>query len=593
MYKYGFTFLFLIISLLPSYSQIKKIAEELGISPKTIVSDPVDSLRIIDSLKIEELVAEIEELKEKEIVIQEKLSGYERWQEADSLAKLQRKEQIDSLRNVTQGIPVAFDGDTIFSIYPVRGGNSYITRANNTKNTINQLGSDRRVTPDSIYLSNLDGIIEITYINRTILTLSEDDALWMNMPLDSLASIYRDKIVDKVEYLQYKNSIRHLLIRIVEFLGVLLVLLLFFKGLNYLSGKLKDSATKRLEQKFSPLVIRNYTLLNEQQALKISHFTINVLKYVFMLLSLVVAIPILFFIFPRTRDFAETLFEYIVTPVKSIFSSVINYIPNLFTIVIIWLFVHYIIKGLKYVSKEIGSGRLKIPGFYADWAGPTFNLIRFLLYVFLIALIYPHLPGSENGAFQGVSIFFGIIVSLGSTAVIGNIIAGMVITYMRPFKVGDMIKLGENIGNVIEKTPFVTRIRTPKNEIITVPNSFMMTSQITNYSVSANNYGLIIHTTISVDYNIPNTKVHELLIKAARVTEGVLSNRDPFVLDKKFEDLCQQYEINAYIKDVNAINRIYSELHHNIQNTFIAEGIDLHVPFLVSQTETNASDNNQ
>ena len=589
MQRFAFIFLFFTISLSSGHSQIKKIAEELGITPKTIAGEPVDSAKILDSLKIQELFGQIEQLKLNELSLQERISNYERWKEADSLVALHRKEQIDSLRNITQGMPVIIEGDTLFSIYPVRGGNSYITRANNTKNMINTLGSDRSVKPDSIHLYVLDGFIEIMYTDRAILILSEDDALWMNMPLDSLAKTYREKIVGELKYLQYKNSLKLLAIHIIEFFAVFFVLVLFFSGLNYLTKKLKTYAKKRFELKSTPLIIRNYKLLNESQALKILFFTMDVLRYVLFLLALVAAIPILFFIFPQTRELAETLLGYIMTPIKSILSSIIQYVPNLFTIIVIWLFIHYIIKGLKYVSKEIDAGRLKVPGFYSDWAIPTFNLIRFFLYIFLIAMIYPYLPGSNTGIFQGISVFIGLIVSLGSTAVIGNIVAGLVITYMRPFKIGDMIKLNDTIGNVIEKTPFVTRIRTLKNEIITIPNSFMLTSQTTNYSASADSCGLIIHTSIGICYDVPNTKVHELLLQAARMTEGVLKDREPFVLDKKFEDLYQLYEINAYIKNVNAINKIYSDLHQNIQNLFIEAGIDLQVPFVVSQTEPTSA----
>ena len=586
MYRFRLVLLFLTIPILSGYSQIRKITESWGISSKAAVEETTDSIRICDSLRIALLTEQIQQLEQKELLFQEQLLAYERWRQADSLAFLQRREQIDSLRKVTQGVPVVVEKDTLFSIYPVRGGNSYITRANNTKNMIDLLGKDRSVKPDSIHVFMVDGYCEIMYGDRAILILSDDDALWMNQPLDSLAQTYREKIVEEVKQLQYKNSLIHLIKRIVQFAGVLIALVLFFRGLNYLSRRLKVYVRKQFLLKFTPVVVRNNQLLNLQQALNIVFFVIHIVRYIFMILGLVVAVPILFFIFPQTRDLAETLFAYITTPVKSIFSSVIDYIPNLFTILIIWLLIHYIIKGIRYISNEIAGGRLKISGFYADWATPTFNLIRFFLYAFMVAMIYPYLPGSNTGIFQGVSVFIGLILSLGSTAVIGNIIAGLVITYMRPFKVGDMIKLSDTIGNVIEKTPFVTRIRTLKNEVITIPNSFMLSSQTTNYTASAENYGLIIHVSIGVGYSVPNTLVHELLIKAARMTEGVLSDREPFVLDKKFEDLYQQYEINAYIADANAIGRIYSKLHHNIQNTFIAAGVELQVPFVVSQTGT-------
>ena len=586
MNQFKLTLFLFTISLLSGYSQNKKSTKEIDISSITVTDEPIDSIKVGDSLKIAKLTTLIQQLEQNEILIKERLFACEHWRKADSLATLQRKEQIDSLRKITQGMPVVIDGDTLFSMYPVRGGNSYITRANNTKNMIDLLGSEWNVKPDSIKLFMSEGYSEIMYGDRAILFLSDDDALWMNMPLDSLANMYREKIIEKVSYLQHINSLKNLFMRIVEFLAVLIGLVLFFSGLNYLFKKLKNYVKKRFELKFAPVIIRNYKVLNLQQALNILFIALNILRYILMLLALIIAIPILFFIFPQTRDLAETLFSYIITPIKSILSSIILYIPNLFTIFIIWLFIHYILKGLKYISKEIGSGRLKISGFYADWASPTFNLMRFFLYAFMIAMIYPYLPGADTGVFQGVSVFIGLILSLGSTAVIGNIVAGLVITYMRPFRIGDMIKLNETIGKVTEKTPFVTRIRTLKNEIITIPNSFMLSSHTINYTASANNYGLIIHTSIGISYDTPNQRVHELLIKAARMTKGILSNREPFVFDKKFEDLYQIYEINAYITEVESIGRIYSDLHHNIQNTLIEAGIQLQVPFIVSQTET-------
>jgi len=583
MRKLEFTLLFIVLSLLSGRSQIEKIVREFGFSSEPNVEERVDSARIQDSLTIEDLTRQIRQLSQKDTLIQEKLLAYEYLMEADSLATLHRKEKIDSLRSVMRGKPVVIEGDTLFFIYPVRGGNSFITRANNTANMINMLGHDRSVKPDSINLLFLEGYIEILYDDRAIIILSDDDALWMSVPLDSLAKAYREKIVDKVKYVQEENSRKNLIKRSIEFAGVLIAIGALFYGLSYLFKNLKIHIKKRMKLKFVPLMIRKYRLLNLKQALNIVFFTMNILRYAIMLTVLIVAIPVLFFIFPQTRSIADTLFGYIMTPIKTIFYSIIDYIPDLFTIIIIYLIFHYILKGLKYISREIGQGKLKISGFYPDWATPTYNLIRFFLLAFMIAMIYPHLPGSKSGIFQGVSVFIGIIISLGSTAVIGNIMAGLVIIYMRPFKIGDMIKLNETIGKVIEKTPFVTRICTLKNEIITVPNSFVLSSHTTNYSTSAENYGLIIHISIGVGYEVPNKQVHELLIKAALMTDGVLSDRAPFVLDKKFEDLYQQYEINAYIKDADGISRISSDLHHNIQNVFIENGIELRVPFVVSQ----------
>lgn len=235
--------------------------------------------------------------------------------------------------------------------------------------------------------------------------------------------------------------------------------------------------------------------------------------------------------------------------------------------------------GVEYIAGEIESEKLKITGFYPDWAQPTFNIIRFLLYVFMIAMIYPYLPGSNSGVFQGISVFVGLIVSLGSSTAIANIIAGLVITYMRPFRIGDRIKLGETEGNVIEKTPFVTRIRTPKNEVVTIPNSFIMSSHTTNYSSSARDYGLIIHSKVTFGYEVPKEEVLDLLINSALATPpGVLSKPEPFVLETELHDYYAVYQINAYIKDANKLAQLYSDLHQTIHDKANEAGIELMSP---------------
>ena len=176
-------------------------------------------------------------------------------------------------------------------------------------------------------------------------------------------------------------------------------------------------------------------------------------------------------------------------------------------------------------------------------------------------MIYPYLPGSNSGVFQGISVFVGLIVSLGSTTVIGNIIAGLVITYMRPFKLGDQIKLNDTTGNVIEKTPLVTRIRTPKNEVVTIPNSFMMSSHTVNYSASAREYGLIIHSEVTIGYDAPWRLVHELLIDAALNTPGVVDSPRPFVLQTSLSDWYPVYQVNAYIQNAEDLQQSWCGDH--------------------------------
>ena len=343
------------------------------------------------------------------------------------------------------------------------------------------------------------------------------------------------------------------------------------------------------DTKLKPISIQNYEILDTQKQVSLLIFLANILRYLLLFILLVLTIPILFSIFPQTKELAYKITYYIWNPVKDILEGILGYIPNLFTIIVICLVIKYVIKGIRYLATEIDAGRLKINGFYSDWAMPTYHIIRFLLYAFMIAMIYPYLPGANSGVFQGVSVFVGLIVSLGSSTVIGNIIAGFVITYMRAFKQGDRIKLNDTVGNVIEKTAFVTRLRTIKNEIVTIPNSFIMSSQTVNYTSSARTYGLIIHSEVTIGYDAPWRKVHQLLIDAAKATPGVMPEPAPFVLETALSDFYPVYQINAYIQEANNMTTIYSALHQNIQDYFDKAGIEIMSPHYTAFRNGNAS----
>jgi small-conductance mechanosensitive channel len=260
------------------------------------------------------------------------------------------------------------------------------------------------------------------------------------------------------------------------------------------------------------------------------------------------------------------------------FFGIVNFIPNLITIIIIIIIFRYIIKGLRSIADGISKEKLKIKGFYPDWAHPTFNIIRILLYAFMFVLIFPRLPGSDSTIFKGVSVFIGVIFSLGSTTIINNVISGLVLTYMRPFTVGDRIKIGDVIGNVTEKTPFVIRIKTPKNEEITIPNSNIMAAQTFNYSESARAFKLILHTEVTFGYETPWRQVHELLLSVAKLTPDVLEDPPPFILQTALDDFFVKYQLNVYVIDADKMPRIYSDLRQNIQDVFREAGIELVSP---------------
>ena len=501
---------------------------------------------------------------------------------ADSVKYARQRQRIDSLRQFTKGIPVVADGDTLFYLYTKRGGYTPQQRAQMTGSAIEELGRRFNLRPDSVSVDHSDIVSDLMYGNKVLLSLTDQDALWEGVSRDSLANERRQNVVDKLHEMKAEHGIWRMAKRILYFVLVIVGQYFLFRLTNWLFRKLKVRILRLKDTKIKPVSIQGYELLDAQKQANLLVFLASVGRYILMGLQLLFTVPLIFIIFPQTEGLAYRLLGYIWNPIRGIFVGIIDYIPKLFTIIVIWYAVKYLVRFVLYLAREVEGGRLKINGFYPDWAMPTFHIIRFM-----IAMIYPYLPGSNSGVFQGISVFVGLIVSLGSSTVIGNIIAGLVITYMRPFKIGDRIQLNDTTGNIIEKTPLVTRIRTPKNEVVTVPNSFVMSSHTVNYSTSAREYGLIIHSEVSIGYDIPWRKVNELLIDAALNTPGVVDDPRPFVLETSLSDWYPVYQVNAYIKEADKMPQIYSNLHQNIQDKFNEAGIEIMSPHYMAMRDGN------
>jgi small-conductance mechanosensitive channel len=343
------------------------------------------------------------------------------------------------------------------------------------------------------------------------------------------------------------------------------------------------------EEKFKPLKIKTIMLLDKPQMIQVFLFLINAAKIILAIIQLVFTIPLVLKFFEPTRELANTAFSYILTPIKSVAWGFITYIPNLIWIAIILLLARYVLRGLKFFTTQVEKQKLVIRGFYPDWAGPTSNILRVLIIAFTVVMIYPHLPNSDSDTFKGVSVLVGVIFSLGSSSVVGNLISGLVMTYMRPFQTGDRIKINDITGFVLEKGTMVTRIRTHKNEIISLPNQMVMNNSITNYSSapSLGYPGLIIHAEVTFGYDTPWQTVHEVLLNAAKKTIPVESAPEPFVNQLALDDFYCHYEINAFVKNVDPLPAIYSDLYRNIQIGFTEKGLSLYAPHYQVQKHTD------
>lgn len=554
----------------------------------TVATHPTSLRRDSDSARVANLQKSLEEARLNEANMRMEMEQMRlQTMAADSVKLSQQRQRIDSLRQFTKGVPVIAEGDTLFYLFTKRGGYAPQQRAQMTGAAIEEIGKRFNLRPDSLSIDHSDIVSDLMYGNKVLLSLTDQDALWEGVSRDSLAKERRQNVITKLHEMKAEHSVWRMAKRILYFLLVIVGQYLLFRLTNWLFRKLKVRILRLKDTKIKPVSIQGYELLDAQKQANLLVFLAGIGRYILMGIQLVITVPLIFIIFPQTEGLAYRLLGYIWNPIRNIFVDIIDYIPNLFTIVVIWYAVKYLVRMVLYLAREIEAGRLKFNGFYPDWAMPTFHIVRFLLYAFMIAMIYPYLPGSKSGVFQGISVFVGLIVSLGSSTVIGNIIAGLVITYMRPFKMGDRIKLNDTTGDIIEKTPLVTRIRTPKNEVVTVPNSFIMSSHTVNYSTSAREYGLIIHSEVSIGYDVPWRQVNQILIDAALNTPGVVDDPRPFVLETSLSDWYPVYQINAYIKEAHKMAQIYSDLHQTIQDKFNEAGIEIMSPHYMAVRDGN------
>ncbi|MFY9152873.1 MAG: mechanosensitive ion channel domain-containing protein, partial [Prolixibacteraceae bacterium] len=496
-------------ALLRNYSQKLAEIEQQRIADSIQKADLEHQLMLVkttDRLKKEDLQKQLQELNSKERL------------------QLERKmAEIDSLRSTARGFPVmGFFKDTLFLIYSKTGSFSAKERAHAISNRIHELSDIVGFKPDTIKLSETEYSVDLVCADRIIMSVSENDALWNNTAKTELAAKYLVVISTAVS--RYKNEISLMQlskeIALAIFVLVIIFLLIFYtnKLFRWTGLQIQSQEEKRIKG----LKIRNYTLFDAQRQVKVLLNINLMIKWFVILIIIYFALPVLFGIFPWTKNFAEVLFGYILSPIKKIAIGLWNYLPNLIAILIILGVFRYVLKGLKFLKEEIAKGDLSIPGFYPDWANPTYQIVRIMVYAFMIVVIFPYLPGSDSKVFQGVSVFLGFLFTFGSAGSLSNVIAGLVLTYMRLFKIGDRVKIGDVVGDVIEKSLLVTRIRTIKNEIISIPNSTVMNSHTINYSSDAPDKGLIIHTTVTIGYDVPWRDMHQALIDAALKTELIL-----------------------------------------------------------------------
>lgn len=500
--------------------------------------------------------------------------------ELDSVRRAEIKARIDSLRAITTGVPLVIDEDTLFVLYSRYGGILPEMRVERARQEIMSQGRRLTFFTDSIYVYDGDFTSDVMAGNHLVMSITDIDAIWQEKTRQELAEQYAFIIEAKIRDIHEEYGLKQKLLGLLMVVVIVVLQWILIKLTNWLYRRWKFRLTRLVMRRSIPFVVKDYEVLNKHRQGVVFLVLFRLARIAIIIFQLLITIPLMFSVFPETKSFTMTILGYIWDPATDIFWGVIGYLPKFFKIVVIIICFRYLVKALHYLSNEVALGHLRINGFYPDWAKPTYHILRLLCYSFMFVMIWPLLPSSNSEVFQGVSVFFGVIVSLGSTSIIGNLMAGLVMTYMRPFHEGDFIRFGEVEGFVLEKTALVTRIRTLKNEIITIPNSNLMSAQTSNYTFAAHNYGIVVHTKVTIGYDMKHDIIENLLLDAAKSTKHIEKKPLPFVRVTKLDDFYVEYEINAYTKHSEWLSDIYSELHQHILDHFHSAGVEIMSPHI-------------
>jgi small-conductance mechanosensitive channel len=487
--------------------------------------------------------------------------------------------QSSGALEIVDTAPVIVNGEVRFhvvgvSAYPAE------RRAREIARRIETLAQDPTFDPTTLRVEDAGDYHQILPDEgrKPVLAVLQADAEFEGVKRTVLADTLRTSIADSINDYRHDHQPAVLIKNAVHAAVAALVLVAFLVGVFWGFRRLDAFLERFVKLRMQDLETRSQKIFQGEALWRGLRSTLRLLRILIVLVLIYAFTNFALSLFPQTRYNAHLLFQFVASPLGEMVDAFIDFIPSLVFLVVLFYLTRYALKVVRSVFAAIDTGRLQFRGFEAEWAWPTYRIARLLILVFALVIAYPYIPGSDSAAFQGISILLGVLFSLGSTSVVSNVIAGYTMTYRRAFRIGDRVKIGDNVGDVMEMRVLVTHIKTPKNEEVVIPNSTILNGEVTNYSTMAREQGLILHTMVGIGYDVPWRQVEAMLLQAAESTEGLLKEPGPFVRQKSLGDFAVNYELNAYCGDATQMMKLYSEMHQNIQDVFNENGVQIMSP---------------
>jgi small-conductance mechanosensitive channel len=481
------------------------------------------------------------------------------------------------LESALDTAPVEIDGQLLFM---VRGVSSFPAelRAEAIRGRIEKVAADPSFRSDGLSADVVEKVTMIMAGEATLMIVSEADAELEHTSRDHLATLNLMRIQRAIDEYRQSRTRDALLKAGIYGAGATALLALGIAFLLVLNRWLDKALSRLLRSRVHAVGIQSFEILRSETIWKAFHGLMRVIGVVTIIVSAYAYLHYVLALFPWTRSISNGLFALAAGAVEHMGKSVATSIPDILVLVIMYYLSRFVLRRVRNFFDAVAQKRVTFAQFEPEWGLPTYKLVRVLIVAFALVVAYPYIPGSESAAFKGISIFIGLVLSLGSSTAISNLIAGYLMTYRRVFKVGDRVKVGDVTGEVIAIRLQVTHLRTVKNEEVTIPNSLILNGDVTNYSSTAGARGLILHTTVGIGYETPWRQVEAMLRAAAERTPGVLGEPQPFVLLIKLGEFAVTYELNVYIHDPHVIACIYADLHRHILDVFNEYGVQIMTP---------------
>ena len=483
----------------------------------------------------------------------------------------------ETAENLVFSAPVIVDGEELFL---VRGSSALPAneRAENVSTRIISVAESSESSAVAIEIRDSDLGKTILANGKMITVTTEADSDMEQMDMDVLSALHGEAIEHAILLYRANRSDDARVGSVLEALVWTAVFALVAGLVVKLRNWLPDRVGKMVESRVVGVQEATNDMVRGSAVAGLVQYALRMVMSLILIILLYYYLSLVLLSFAETGPFAELLITYVTDPILGVLLGFVSYLPNFVAIAVIAALTRFLIKGARLFFENVEVGAITLKNFEATWIWPTFNIIRVILVLVAIVISFPYIPGSDSAAFQGLTILVGVMVSLGSNSVIANLLAGVFVIYRRSTNIGDRIKIGEHVGDVVQIKLMETHIKSIKNELISIPNAQLLNSEVINYSSKIDGRGLLLHTTVGIGYEEPQEKIEAMLIQAAHRTTGLKKSPEPFVLWTALADYAINYQINAYTTRGSSLPKMLSDLHRNIVTVFNENNVQIMTP---------------